>query len=161
MIDFSSMKRLALAPIFAALVFGSTGCAMVVHGVSETIIVKTEPAGQTVIFKGERVSDGDSVTINKGFRPPKFDVGGGDDVHMVSASYKPHPWVFGNAFGFLLGVFPGVIGFGVDGVMGTWRNYDSPQVIHVPGAQAVSAKRATKTPVRSVRAETFESPIQP
>ena len=144
--------------LLIAVVCCSNGCATMFRGTSETVTVKTNPPGQSVYYRGNKISDGERVTVRKGFKAPRFNVGAARSPHMTSMSYDPDVWVVGDVAWLLLGILPGLIAGGVDMGTGAWRDLDERQVVHVPERQVAKPQLTKEKPLPRKKPQLKEEP---
>lgn len=112
------------------IVISSSGCAAIIRGTSQTCRVVTDPPGQSIMYNGREVFDGESITIQKRFEPTLISTGSNSHV-LQELKYDPDPLIICDAALLFLGVIPGVIALGVDFGTGAWRNHHNPQVLYV------------------------------
>ena len=124
-------KLIAIILILAMFSFTS-GCCTMFSEKSQTITVKTVPEGKIVRYQGVKIKDGGTVYIKKEFKAPQFYIGGEGGFYFVDLDYNPNLWLIGDCGLLLLGLIPGLIGFGIDFGTGAWRDFDNPQVIYLP-----------------------------
>ena len=125
-----SHRFIALA-LSALLLFSTSGCATMFGGMSQMVVVRSQPAGGTVKYRGRNVSDGQSVVVDKDFQTPEFHV----DAVPIPMQYEPNPWLVADGVLLFFFIVPGVVAFGVDFGTGAWRNLRGTQVVHVPDPQ--------------------------
>lgn len=128
------MKPVIAFLLSVSLVLSSNGCATLLRGTSQSIVVKTTPPGRSVLYQGRKVADGEMVLVQKQFEPPRFYVG----AAPVDMHYDPDSLLLGDAGLLLFFVVPGLIALGVDFGTGAWRNLHSTQMIAVPDSVAIS-----------------------
>ena len=97
-------------------------------GTSQMVVLRSQPTGETVHYRGREVADGESVVVDKVFETPEFHVG----AMPVRMQYEPNPWLIADGVLLLFFVVPGVVAFGIDFGTGAWRNLRGTQVVHVP-----------------------------
>ena len=121
------------------------GCASIISGTSQTIIVSTEPPGASChILQGGRAVGTVSSTPG-GFLAPKTrhnlrlnckKDGYADSSGSISSGVEP--WVLGNL------LLPAFIGFGVDLGTGAWNRYD--EAVNVALIKATEAPPVEPAP---------------
>ena len=124
-------KFLAFILVLSIISFTS-GCCTMFGDKSQNVTVKTVPAGKFVRYQGNIVRDGNIMYVKKGFKAPQFHLEYKEGFQFIDLEYNPDVWLIGDGLLLLLGVVPGLIGFGVDIVTGDWRDFDNPQVIYFP-----------------------------
>jgi len=124
-------KLIAIILILTMFIF-TTGCCTMFGDGSQTVTVKTVPQGKMVQYKGVKIHDSGTVYIKKESKLPQFYIGGKEGYYFVDLDYDPNLWLIGDGALLLLGIIPGLIGFGVDFLTGSWRDFDNPQVIYFP-----------------------------
>ncbi len=119
-----------------------SGCATILRGTHQTVTLVTNPAGETVLFQGRTVKDGESFNVDKHVEEPTVYLN--DSGRPIEVQLKYDPDVLLVADGALLFVFviPGLVALGVDFATGAWRDLHSQQLVYVPtdtDKEAVSA----------------------
>lgn len=121
--------------VAASMLFWSSGCAALLHGTSQTIRVTTQPAGETIYYQGIAVRDGEMVTVQKHFEPPRLNVGTPERPVMADVKFDPDPLLIADAVLLVFFVVPGLVALGVDFGTGAWRKLDDPQPVIVPASR--------------------------
>ena len=112
------------------------GCATISRGTSQTVTVITQPPGRIVSYEGRTVSHGETITVEKRFKAPQFNVGDVRHPVMIDLTYTTDSWLIADTALLLLGIVPGVIALGVDLGTGAWRHLDEEQVVTIPAQLA-------------------------
>ena len=117
--------------LFLPVALGVGGCAAIFRGTSETVTISTEPPGGEIHYQGQRVSDGGTIRVQKGFDVPTVDAGVLGAPRLVAMTYDPDPLLIADVALLFFGLVPGAIALGVDWLSGAWRNLDDRQIFHV------------------------------
>jgi hypothetical protein len=115
------------------VVLGLGGCATILRGTSERVTISTEPPGGRIIYRGQRVVDGGTIQVQKGFDVPTVDAGAPGAPRIVAMTYNPDPLVIVDVALLFFGLLPGAIALGVDWFSGAWRDLDDRQIFSVIG----------------------------
>lgn len=172
------LYRYTILLLVVALLTPSVGCALMVSRGKQTVTITTTPSGRTVYIDGAPVKDGQSITIKKKFEAKEANVGTANRPNLVELKHNPDIWLLGDAGLLLLGIIPGIIGFGIDFTSGGWREYQNPQILVVPDSPAPvveptpkpvepapapvkkpAAKPPTKSPPKPAPSKPAETPV--
>ncbi len=128
-----SMRSANVSIVIASLLIGLSGCASIVDGRSEQLLVNTSPDGATCTFVRNNEPIGslgptpNSILIEK----TKHDIvikcnkPGYDEATFINKSGEDS-WVYGNI------AIGGLIGWGIDSATGSDNYYETPINITLP-----------------------------
>ena len=126
------LALLTLLPVLGLALLGSTGCALIIRGKEQKVILNIRPEGNIAFFEGREYKSGDQISIEKGPEFPRIYFKGPEFAHEHELEYDPDPWLIADAGLLLLGIIPGVIALGVDIGTGAWRYIEDPQTVYLP-----------------------------
>ena len=121
------MKLFVALLLSASLLFSSTGCATLLRGTSQTIMVRTNPPGGNVEYQGRKLTDGEMLHVQKRLEPARVYV----DSVPRDLHYGPDPLLIGDAVLLFFFVVPGLIALGIDFGTGAWRDFHDTQYFYV------------------------------
>lgn len=131
-------SRLLDLLLLACLIPGSTGCATIISGPKQTLRFRSQPPGATVTVDGHELGRTPLTTKLGRWKggPVRFEFEGYESRY-VSFHREFNLYSLVNIPLFLLGVVPGIVGFGVDGATGAIVEFDPDRL------------QVTLTPLRS------------
>jgi len=132
--------------LILSLVLSTSSCAAIIRGTTQTCHVVTDPPGQTVVYNGREVNDGETITVQKHFDPALIHAGDDNRHVFVELKYDPDPLLFCDAALLPLGVVPGLVALGVDLGTGAWRDLHNPQVVYISTSVAASRSPDSEPP---------------
>lgn len=129
--------RGAISVCLAGAMTLQAGCAYIVEGSTQEVQIVTDPAGENFYFEGKRYTDGDTLRVKREYRVPEIAFGERGFGEKIELSYVPNSWLAGNGGLLIFAFVPGLVAFGGDFYLGTWRDLHERQLVHVPTTSPV------------------------
>ena len=126
-------RTLALLSL-ASLLVGTSGCATMIKGTTQTITVHVDDENADVRYYGRPVPEGRLFRVEKRPGPPHVVYRTTDGDLQAPLEYDMDPLFIVDCLLLIPGVLPGVIAISVDLATGAWRDLHQHQHVSEPSA---------------------------